>query len=129
MVKILTATLGFLMMTCSQTLANESYQAGDTFYCNESAVAFTNPDVNWKAAIGSPGVFRFNIYEDSAGGTHLTFGNSGYFAHTSMKVQTMSGLLTATNENSSFHLANGRFTYAGANIVYAVMRSGTCDKF
>lgn len=129
MIKQITRLIALLIITGSQASAADSYKVGDTFYCNETAVAFSNGDVGWKVANGKLEAFRFSLTKDSQGKMLMKFGSSGYFDGITMSVWKSSWMLETDGVRSSFHLNKGRFTYASADVFQVVMRTGTCDKF
>ena len=129
MIKQITRLIALLIITGSQANAADSYKVGDAFYCNETAVAFSNGDVGWKVANGKLEAFRFSLTKDSQGKMLMKFGSSGYFTGSTLSVGKTSWMLMADDEQSTFKLNKGRFTYASADVFQVVMRTGTCDKF
>ena len=129
MIKQITRLIALFIITGSQANAADSYKVGDAFYCNETAVTFSNQEVDWKAVNGKLEAFRFSLTKDSQGKTLIKFGSSGYFTGSTMSVGKTSWMLMADDEHSKFKLHKGRFTYASAGVFQVIMRTGTCDKF
>ena len=86
MLKHLTIILAFLTTIGTQVCAADSYKVGDVFYCNETAVAFSNHETGWKVANGELKAFRFRLIKDTSGEMLMKFGSSGYFANATMNV-------------------------------------------
>ena len=130
MLKHFTIILAFLTTIGTQVCAADIYKVGDVFYCNETAVAFSNHYTGWKVANGALKAFRFRLIEDTSGEMLMKFGSSGDFANETMNVaEGTSWALYDEDNHSIFRLNKGRFTYAGATIFGVTMRSGTCDNF
>ena len=128
MTKHLAILIAFLMMIGSQVSAKD-YELGAVFYCNEEVSAFVNVLNDWKLKQTRPAQFRFTLVKQADGSAIVKFGSSGYFKDTQMTVKRRDWKLEAADSYSMFVLADGRFTYGGANDFNAFFRTGTCDKF